>query len=563
MKRLGLMSPLSFADADGNFPEPHLGAHVAIMELLKNIVTHGGYDRFDFLLGLGGHSRGEASEYIDRQNWDPRQILIYDGRLPLEKLECNKYHTLYLPGPDIHTVLAMRHALGSPLAPVTAVNHTMSYRGMMPLWLELLLGHVLPCDAIVCTSRASREAIAMSMEVLAERLSTQLGAKIPPFRGQIRIIPLGVDVKFWHPETDETKARGKKDLALPEKSCLIFCPGRFSTGDKMDLRPFLIAIHRLLPALSPDNVNVALVGDDRGNESELIQRFVNKLGLGHVVRIDTNGNPSNIRQYYRAADIFVSLADNVQETFGLTVVQAMACGLPTIVSDWNGYKDTVVSGATGIRIRTFWANCDKQISGLSSVLHREYDHLFLSQSVSVDIEEMVSALHLLVTDRERRRAWGEAGRKRAEELYAWPVVIRQYRDLWDECHARFLDIDSPQWCREDSDAVLSPQFFRRFAHYPSEIIAPETKLGAGATGAELLSQSEPTEEVFLPKVMRHVLPPAGFAALRAKLSELPLTFSTLVADVSAETGHPADLVARQVMWLVKYGVIKCVETTRE
>ena len=38
---------------------------------------------------------------------------------------------------------------------------------------------------------------------------------------------------------------------------------------------------------------------------------------------------------------FLSLVDCLQETFGLTPVEAMASGLPVVVSDWNGYRDTV------------------------------------------------------------------------------------------------------------------------------------------------------------------------------------------------------------------------------
>ena len=45
-----------------------------------------------------------------------------------------------------------------------------------------------------------------------------------------------------------------------------------------------------------------------------------------------------------ASDMALSLVDCLQETFGLTPVEAMASGLPAVVSDWNGYRDTVVEG---------------------------------------------------------------------------------------------------------------------------------------------------------------------------------------------------------------------------
>jgi glycogen synthase len=44
------------------------------------------------------------------------------------------------------------------------------------------------------------------------------------------------------------------------------------------------------------------------------------------------------------------MSDNIQETFGLTPLEAMAAGLPVIVGDWDGYKDTVRDGVDGFRI---------------------------------------------------------------------------------------------------------------------------------------------------------------------------------------------------------------------
>ena len=48
-----------------------------------------------------------------------------------------------------------------------------------------------------------------------------------------------------------------------------------------------------------------------------------------------------------AADLFCSPADNLQETFGLSVLEAMASSLPVVASDWNGYRDLVLHGRTG------------------------------------------------------------------------------------------------------------------------------------------------------------------------------------------------------------------------
>ena len=58
---------------------------------------------------------------------------------------------------------------------------------------------------------------------------------------------------------------------------------------------------------------------------------------------------------WHAADVFLSLPDNIQETFGLVVVEGMASGLPVVGSDWDGYRDLIVDGETGYLSRPAWS----------------------------------------------------------------------------------------------------------------------------------------------------------------------------------------------------------------
>ena len=55
---------------------------------------------------------------------------------------------------------------------------------------------------------------------------------------------------------------------------------------------------------------------------------------------------------WSGADVLCSLSDNIQETFGIVPVEAMAARLPVVVTDWDGYKDTVRDGVDGFRIPT-------------------------------------------------------------------------------------------------------------------------------------------------------------------------------------------------------------------
>ena len=69
--------------------------------------------------------------------------------------------------------------------------------------------------------------------------------------------------------------------------------------------------------------------------------------------ITLDGRQASARQTaWAGADVFCSLSDNIQETFGIVPIEAMAAGLPVVVSDWDGYKDTVRHGVDGFRIPT-------------------------------------------------------------------------------------------------------------------------------------------------------------------------------------------------------------------
>jgi|GEM_PF-567508 len=559
-KVIGFLNGFHDTDTKGNFTGTHLGAKVAYAELLDNIITHGGYEWHHFLYDVPPCDPERLARYVEFKRWDPRRLLVFRGALPLDRIAREEYHVLFRPDCLIDFAMALRNALARPLAPAVGLIHTLSYADEMPLWIQLLLSNALPCDALVCSSSAAKEGMERTFNVLSERLSRRLGGKTAVFRGQLPIIPLGVDVDYWVPEGDKTAVR--RQMGLPENTRIILCAARFSSWDKMDLRPFLMVVRQLLPVLGADFFRVICVGDNvRENEAEQIRSFVESLGLSQVVTIDTDGTPSTVRRYYRVADIFVSLADNLQETFGLTVIQAMACGLPTIVSDWDGYKDTVLHGETGYRIPTYWAQCDRQISHLGTQRPWWIDHLLLAQSVAVDTGELLDALHLLITSPNLCHQLGEAGRRRAVQMYAWPVVIKQYKELWQECQERFVHLDAQDWTIEEDGALLTPAYFRQFSHYASAIISSNTQLALRPTRSSVIFNEVSDYDVRLPDPMKKVFDPAVFECFRWRLQEWPVTMSELVDAVGRETKHAEDQVTRHLMWLVKYGVVEPVHAS--
>ena len=146
-----------------------------------------------------------------------------------------------------------------------------------------------------------------------------------------------------------------------------------------------------------------------------------------------------VRCCWAAADLFLSLVDNPQETFGLAPVEAMAAGLPVVVSDWDGYRYTVSDGVEGFRVPTL---APLLMPEQGEELASQHDHGLLTyqdyvgavaQHVAVDTEAAAAAIARLAEDPALRQRMGEAGRQTVQQRFDWPVV------------ARFIISSMPNW----------------------------------------------------------------------------------------------------------------------
>jgi len=415
------------------------------------------------------------------------------GQDPLARVVCLKPqlpHTLaeaggvvYLADPMLSSAARLRLRAGMAHYALCGVTHTLAGASVLQQLGELLTEPVAPWDALVCTSTAALEIARRVIEAQADYLRWKLGPGVRPSMPQLPVIPLGVHVDdFAFGAQDRAAAREALGIDAGEVAAVYV--GRLA--HRVKAHPFPM-FHGLQAATERTGKRVALVLCGKMPNEATAQAFTTGAALFapdvRLVVVD-GGEKGATRQAYAGGDLFVSLSDGIQETFGLTPLEAMAAGLPVVVTDWNGYRDTVRHGVDGFRVAT-WAPAadDDNAAARHEVEALSYDsyHGSLAASTSVDFAALAEALTALIGSPDLRRTLGEAGRQRARELFDWPIVFRQYQALWGEQNARRLTA----LARPETVAALAagPKAaasrldpFHTFSHYPTDRITPDTRV---------------------------------------------------------------------------------------
>lgn len=246
---------------------------------------------------------------------------------------------------------------------------------MRQIWPEL----TDLCDVVIAPSTSIREV----METF--------GVRRP-----IEVIENGVDLRpFHHPPRPLQRA----EVGLPASGPVLIFVGRLAEEKNIPtlLHQFAIA-HESFPSAS-----LLIVGD--GPQREELQQQTRDLGLAAAVRFVGPIPYAAMPNYLAAADIFVTAS--VSEVHPLTVIEAMAAGLPVVAVAAPGIVETVTPDVTGVL--THYADGGLAVG-------------------------MVS----LMTDVEKRQQMGRNARE-ASQRYDICRTVQRTLDLYDEVRQQYHD----------------------------------------------------------------------------------------------------------------------------
>ena len=236
---------------------------------------------------------------------------------------------------------------------------------------------------------------------------------------KIVLIPSAVNTKIFKP-VDRDTARLRIGLDINDK--VIVYVGRMLP--RKDIRNIIRALAVLLKKNASDeglhnaSLTLMIVGGESLEPDPIatpeigeLQKLAAELGVTEYVRFIGKRQPEELRNYYCAGDVAVTTP--WYEPFGLTPLEAMACGRPVIGSAVGGITYTIKDGETGFIVPPR------------------------------DPEALASRLEQLLSQAELSKQMGLAARKRVEREFTWTITAMRTGALYESLLAERMQETLP------------------------------------------------------------------------------------------------------------------------
>ena len=375
--------------------------------------------------------------------------------------------TLYFPAPNYADECWLRQSFGMGAYSICGITHTTSTRAVMQGILNLRAGPQAEWDAIICTSRAVHAATTRNMDLADEHLKTRFGM-VPP-RPQMPVIPLGINCDEFASNAGAAQTLRQR-MGWSEDDIVIATLSRLLPYGKFDPGPLFIALQQAQTQLTSQRLHFLACGIYADTHSSntfesCAKAFMPDVSYTHLDGADATAR----RETLSGADMFTFPIDNIQETFGLAPIEAMAAGLPVVTSDWDGMRDTVTADV-GIRVPTLsgaarhtapeaWRYfCGRQTSAQYSGN--------TSSMVAIDIAALSQAFVDLAKNPNLRQRMGRAALTRARTEYDWSVIIPKMQAFWGELSDRRSRLAGE--AIPPGPVPMAPSPMDLFSSYPTE-----------------------------------------------------------------------------------------------
>lgn len=196
----------------------------------------------------------------------------------------------------------------------------------------------------------------------------------------VYVIPTGIEIEKFYLENNKNLniLEKRNSLGIAKDDFVILFVGRIGTEKNIDL--LLNGMEKLIKLSK--KIKLLIIGD--GPDMGYYKEYVYKRKLGKNVIFTGKVPWDSISEYYLIADIFATAS--VTETQGLTVIEAMAAGLPVVCINDESFTGTIMNNVDGI----IFNNLEEYIEAITK-LYRDRELLKnLGKKARIDAEKYSS-----------------------------------------------------------------------------------------------------------------------------------------------------------------------------
>lgn len=526
------------------------GYAVATADLMHAFLAYSQAERITCLYQTGSLHEEELRKQLTKLTKERSQCINLVDEVDLlfhQHVIDEPVNILHSVKEDALPLLSLREGL-NPSVPLTFTLHGIADQTLLQeLFIPMVFYPFQPYDAVICTSEAVRQTVNNMLTSIEECWISPLsdGTRIK-HRIRLEKIPLGVDTDAFQPRN---KNLLRHQWGIPADAFVILWFGRFSDRFKADLKPLLHVFRRLVDANPERKLLLLMAGCESrdANYKDVLNQEIHRLKINPFVHIIDNSRIHDRSEIYSIADVFTSPADNIQETFGLTPVEAMACGIPQVVSDWDGYRDTVVDEVTGFRVPTYWCDCLDELNQqpclpFDNMIRRDLHRIMSVQSTVVDTLCYQNRLQRLIDSPELCMKMSVNSRIRAKLDFSLQRTVRETESLWEQ----LLKIAASDGCRSNNCMALPRMDINNVFHsYPTSFISDDMCFFVSESLLPLTDELEC--DVSTPAFMKRII-----ALTYEQLMKYPMSIRELSIWLPE---YQSSAVRRAVLWLLKYGYI--------
>lgn len=209
-------------------------------------------------------------------------------------------------------------------------------------------------------------------------------------REKTSVVPIGVDTDWFDP----AQIDGRPPYRTAEGASTILFVGSFRRYKGLD--SLIDAFAEVVPH---HESRLVLIGD--GPRGPAVQARIEDHGIESAVELVGHVSDEALRRAYAHADVFVLPSPTIRESYGMVAIEAMAMGVPTVVTHGSGIGQLLTDSPAGIVVEPN------------------------------SVQALATELRSLLADPASRASEGRRSRRLVTDRFAWSQVIDEYLELYE------------------------------------------------------------------------------------------------------------------------------------